>query len=77
MLDNCAYIDAQQRMQHLRCIEIISEKLHRPAEEVAPLYEEVLTEFAQQAVIHDYLTIFTSKKVSLIFSRARQGNVAN
>ena len=77
MLDNCSYIDAQERLQHLRCIEIISEKLHRPAEEVAPLYEEVLMQFAQQAVIHDYLTIFTSKKVSLIFSGARKGDVAN
>lgn len=77
MLDNCSYIDAQERLRHLRCIEIIAEKLNRPAEEVASLYEEVLMQFAKKAEIHDYLTIFTSKKVKLIFGSARKSDVEN
>lgn len=77
MLDDCSYIDAQERLKHLRCIEMIAVKLNRPAEEVAFLYEEVLMQFAKKAVIRQYLTIFTSKKVKLIFDRTHNEDVTN
>ena len=77
MLDNFLFVDARERLRHLRYIEIIAEELSRPVEEVASLYEDVLMQLSKQAVIHDYLAIFTSKKVKLLFSKLLNGGVAN
>lgn len=77
MLDSFLFIDARERSKHLRYIEIIAEEFDRPVEEVASLYEDVLMQLSEQAAIHDYLAIFTSKKVKLLFGRRLNRGVAN
>ena len=77
MLDNSPCIDAQERLKHLRYIEILAEESHRPLDEVASLYEETLLQLVRQAAIHDYLAIFTSKRVRLLIGRHANGERPN
>lgn len=55
-------------VRHVRCIETLAEELHCQAQDIAPLYEEVLTSLSG-ARITDYVPIFVCLRVKRILSR--------
>jgi hypothetical protein len=65
------FVDASDRLKHLRCIETIAEEMQRSVEEVAPIYEEVLEYLNAKARIQDYLLILVSKHVKHILNGSR------
>lgn len=69
MFNEPSYIDTQIQLMHLRCIELLAEELHRPVQEITPVYEDVLMHLKERARIHDYLLIFASKRVKSIFTK--------
>jgi hypothetical protein len=44
------------------------------AEDVRPLYEQVLTEMLEQARITTYLSIFTARRVEELLKRIKETN---
>ena len=57
------YNDIDDQVKHLHNIEQLAEEVHRPVQEVIPLYEDVLADLKSNARIHDYLPILVSKNV--------------
>jgi hypothetical protein len=57
------YPDSHERMKHLREILSLADGLHRPAAEVAQLYEDVLEDLSAHAQVPDFLLVLVSKKV--------------
>lgn len=69
MLDKSSYFDTQNELRQLRYIELLAEELNRPVQEITPVYEDVLMHLKEQARIQDYLVIFASKRVKLLFTK--------
>lgn len=69
MLDKSSYFDTQNELRQLRYIELLAEELNRPVQEITPVYEDVLMHLKEQARIQDYLVIFASKRVKLLFKK--------
>jgi hypothetical protein len=59
-------IEPNQQRRHLRVIESIAAETQRPVQQVLSLYHEVLREMNEGAEIHDYLSIFVSRRVKRI-----------
>lgn len=57
------YSDANDKLKHQHNIERLAEEIHRPVQEVMPLYEHVLTQLQVGARIKDFLPILVSKNV--------------
>ncbi len=57
------YSDTGDRMKHQHVIERLAEEIHRPVQEIAPLYEDILTQLQVNARIKDFLPILVSKNV--------------
>jgi hypothetical protein len=62
-LHDALYVDSQDKQRHLFTIHAIAAEIARPIEEIAALYEEVLTSMKQHARVPDYLPVLVSKKV--------------
>lgn len=58
------YANAMDRSKHLAYIIAIAHENGRAVPEVAEYYERILGDLKNQALIHDYLNVFVSKKVS-------------
>ena len=69
MLNKSSYIDTQNELRHLRHLELLAEELNRPVQEITLVYEDVLMHLKEQARIQDYLVIFASKRVKLLFKK--------
>jgi hypothetical protein len=57
------YADANDRVKHLHNMERLAEEIHRPMQEITPLYEDILAYMKSKARIQDYLPILVSKRV--------------
>ncbi len=63
MLRHQLYLNADDRMKHLREILSIADDLHRPISEVTQLYEDVFEYLRVHARVTNFLPILVSKKV--------------
>lgn len=63
------YSDSCERQRHLGSMQAIADEIHRPLDEIAELYEEVLRHLKAQAQILDYLPILVSKRVKQSYRR--------
>ena len=70
-LHDALYVDPQDKQRHLATIHAVAEETQRPLEEVAALYEEVLTSMKLRASIFDYLPVLVSKKVKQFYRLSR------
>lgn len=65
--EDAIYADSHDRQRHLGSMRAIADELHRPIDEIAGLYEEVLAQMRAHARIPDYLPVLVSKKVRQLF----------
>lgn len=63
MLRHHLYSDINDRMKHFGEIQSIADDVHRPVQEIARLYEDVLEYMIDQARVTDFLPVLVSKKV--------------
>lgn len=63
------YASESERHRHAGSMRAIAEEIQRPLDEIALVYENLLTQLKAQASIHDYLPILVSKKVKALYRR--------
>ncbi|QDZ27097.1 DUF3562 domain-containing protein [Noviherbaspirillum sp. UKPF54] len=61
--DGTIYTDSHDRQRHRGSMQAIADEMHRPLDEIAELYEEILGQMKATAQIPDYLPVLVSKKV--------------
>jgi hypothetical protein len=70
-LRDTLYDDSDDMHRHADTICALADETHRSAEEIAFVYEEVLTLLKPQARVPDYLPVLVSKRVKDHFRRLR------
>jgi hypothetical protein len=63
------YDNEDERRQHDRAMERVAREIHRPVEEVRPLYESELAALRQGARVKDFLSVLASRHVRLQLKR--------
>jgi Protein of unknown function (DUF3562) len=63
------YEDENERKQHFYAIHMLAQDAGSSEEKIRSLYESVLQEFKNEAIVKAYLTILVSKKVKQILAR--------
>jgi hypothetical protein len=68
MKDVALYEDENEQKQHFYAIHTLVQDAGSSEEKIRALYESVLLEFKNEAIIKNYLTILVSKKVKQILA---------
>jgi hypothetical protein len=63
------YDNEDERKQHGRAMERVAREIHRPVEDVRPLYESELAALRQEARVKDFLSVLASRYVRLQLKR--------
>jgi hypothetical protein len=63
------YDNEDERRQHDRAMELVARDLHRPVEDVRPLYESELAALRQGARVKDFLSVLASRYARLQLKR--------
>lgn len=67
LCNDSLYTDDHDRERHAGSMRAVAEQIHCQVDEIAGLYEELLTELKAQASVPDYLPVLVSKKVREIY----------
>jgi hypothetical protein len=66
MENSSLYEDENEKNQHFYAIHMLARDAGSSEEKIRALYESVLLEFKNEAIVKTYLTILVSKKVKQI-----------
>jgi hypothetical protein len=70
------YESPDDERRHVAAIERLAALAQVRAEDVRPLYEQVLAEMLEQARITTYLSIFTARRVEKLLQRIARTNAS-
>ena len=68
-LAHLPHVEAGKLQRHVRFIESLAAEMHCSAQEIVPLYAEVLESLSAHARVTEYLPILVAKRVKRIFFR--------
>lgn len=61
------YRDSDERSRHLNTVKYLAEEINEPLEEIAEVYEDILSKYKQESTVQDFLTVLVSKKLKQIY----------
>lgn len=61
--------DPTQQVKHSRYIELLADEIHRPIEDVAPVFDDVMAHLKETAYVMDFVPIFAWRRARAILVR--------
>ena len=59
--------EMNEAAKHQRHIETLASEVHRPIDEVAPVYDDIYSRLKETAEIKDYLPVFAWRRTRAVF----------
>lgn len=63
-------IDPTEHVKHQRYKELLADEMHRPIEDVEPVYDDVMMQLKEAAQITDFVPIFAWRRTRALLSRS-------
>lgn len=61
--------DPTEEVKHRRYIELLADEIHRPIEDVAPVFDDVMEHLRETADVTDFVPIFAWRRARAILVR--------